>query len=180
MFNTTDKNPNFYVDISKYCNHSVYENDECRGISCFFLTEKLQGLISCPECEFKIFSSARNDNIKCDGQKIFISPLKIKKIAFLGYSEYGTVKDAFILHTATSSIKEEFVFKTYQTNNFQGIDDSEINKKSIPVRCLRGSDGQLHNIYSWIVNISCMEEITHIELPINLPLHIMAITLITQ
>ena len=145
-----------------------------------FLTEKLQGLISCPECEFKIFSSARNDNIKCDGQKIFISPLKIKKIAFLGYSEYGTVKDAFILHTATSSIKEEFVFKTYQTNNFQGIDDSEINKKSISVRCLRGSDGQLHNIYSWIVNISCMEEITHIELPKNLSLHIMAITLITQ
>lgn len=167
----------FYLNISKYYNHSNYKNDRCRGVSCFYFIEKIPETISWSNGLFKVFVSGKNDNIKCDGQKILMPALKIKKIAFLGYSEYGTIKDEFVLHTATSSIKKELVFKTYQTNSFQGIDDNEINKKSTPVLCLHGSDGQMHNVYGWVVDILYPKKIIQMDLPINLSLHIMSITL---
>ena len=166
------------LNIEKYYNHS--NSKEYKGMSCFSLTEKIPPDILCENFVFKVFNASDNKIIKCDGQKIPIVPTKIKKIAFLGYSEYGTVKDEILLHTAMSSIQKGIVFRSYQTNSFQGIDDSETNRRSTPLFQLRGSDGQVHNIYYYIAELGSVEEVVQIDIPINLSLYIMAITLIIE
>lgn len=118
------------------------------------------------------------DNIMCDGQIINVERKKINGIAFLGFSEMGTVCDEINLGAKDTIIPMQIVLKTFHTDRFRGIDDIGKNAYCKLAFYVDGDDGQKHGIFFWKINLLEPIVIDFIKLPVNCALHLMAITLI--
>lgn len=183
----------FPLDLSKYYNHIIYKKDSIEdnsdlnkksiyGLPHFkniHIIDKKIGNKNIFNIDFK-FSSENNifDNLMCDGQKIYIDKKNVNNIAFLGFSEMGTVCDEVMINTIDKSVLSvPLVLKTFHSDNFKGIDDGEKNSECKLAFYMNGDDEQKHGVFFWKVELLKNCDINSIELPVNCSMHLFAITL---
>ena len=183
---------NIMINLSRYYNHIMYKGESNEN----FLERSIYGLphfknihiienkkeyIRYNQIYFHCASNSDIfDNIMCDSKIIEVNKKNISSILFLGFSEMGTVCDEVILHSKNKTKMIPIVLKTFHSDSFRGIDDNEKNKNCQLITYLDGDDGQKHGAYCWKFDLDESIDIDSIELPFNLSMHIMAITLISN
>ena len=181
------------LNVSKVFNHIFYQNDVIEANS-QYNQKNIYGIphvnnILCTnkkESNREVFgvpflSASDNDifdNVMNDGQVINIQKQRIDAIAFLGFSEMGTVCDDVILYSNDKKIFIPLILKTFHTDKFKGIDDIGKNANCKLAFYLDGNDGQKHGVFFWQFNLTNQTSIDAIELPVNCSMHIMGITLL--
>ena len=171
----------FPLDLSKYYNHIIYKNDSIED-NPDLNKKSIYGLPHFKNIHIidKKFSSENSifDNLMCDGQNIYINKNNINNIAFLGFSEMGTVCDEVMINTIDKSVLSvPLVLKTFHSDNFKGIDDGEKNSECKLAFYMNGDDEQKHGVFFWKVNLNKNYDINYLELPVNCSMHLFAITL---
>ena len=109
------------------------------------------------------------------GQTLLLHDVNASEICFLGFSEFGTIRDTYTIGYQQFEKEFDFVFKTLHTHGWQGI-ESEQNNRCIPVLQTFGSDGQKHRLYVWRQILDKTQKINKIVLPVNLSIHIVAMS----
>lgn len=183
---------NFCLNLDKYFNHRLFksymwemrtdlEKRKYYGIPHYIdihIIDKCFTNFSYKGVLFKHNKNADSsfDNIICDGQYIEMKENLINCIYVLGFCEYGTVCDNIILHTEYKDISVPIVMKTFHSDSLKGLNDVGENKNCEFVFYLNGDDGQKHSVYFWKSIVEKNEKIKGIELPVNLSMHIMALS----
>ncbi len=179
----------FSVNLNQYYNHIIFDKpglnekneyltNHLLGVAGYYLTKEEYINFLEYNNEIKQFETNFDglyDNIMCDGQTITIEQSLIRGISFLGFCEFGTVKESFYYN---HSIAGSFILKTFHTDNWQSIETSEDNIMCQSYIHLFGNDAQKHNIYSYSYIMNENTKINSIILPYNLSMHIIAISLI--
>ena len=182
----------FNVNLSKYYNHIIYENkliesnDKMDKRTIYGLPHNNNiNIIDKKELCKTIFGIRFQfaeegcifDNLMCDCQTIEIFLKSISEIYLLGFSEMGTVLDEIVLHTSDEKkVVVPFVFKTFHSDSFRGIDNDGINSRCQLAFFANGNDGQKHGVYFWKIDLKKTYNIDYMVLPPNCSMHIMAIT----
>lgn len=182
------------VDLSNYYNHIIYKNEEIELNEAFhkktvyglphvnniLITDKKRESIKAFDVEFRCAcENSIFDNLMCDGQILEVSDTPIRSIAFLGFSEMGTVCDEVKLHTDDHEITVPLIMKTFHSDKFKGIDNVGKNAECKLALYLNGTDGQKHGVFFWRVQFSQQYSLKSIELPANCAVHLFSITLST-
>lgn len=114
--------------------------------------------------------------MSCDAQTLILHAINADEICFLGFSEFGTICDTYTVGYQQYDKQYDFVFKTLHTNDRQGL-ETERNNRCVTAERLFGSDGQKHGLYLWRQALDRAQVIQRIVLPVNLSIHILAISL---
>lgn len=172
------------MDLSAFFDNAVFEpvpavaNVQI-GINGLHLTESVLSptVRTYDGVDFRIQKNAQGfDNLSCDGQTLTLPAVYADEVCFLGFNEFGTVCDSYIVGYRQNEEPFDFVFKTFHTNSRQGI-DNERNNRCITAERLFGSDGQKHGLFLWRQSLSLASEVCRLVLPVNLSIHILAISL---
>lgn len=175
----------YNIDLTHEFNHKIFEFRRKKlfrkyfcGVNDFYLVNDLTN----DDTRYKRGSHLKYDNLYCDGQTLCVDrKMKCMGIEIIGFSEFGTISENVNIYTYCNKMIEcEFVMKSIQTNNFQGIDDNKKNKKCCVLRKFWGSDKQKHSIYSWKIKLNDSIEIEKIILPVNNAIHILSIELLIE
>lgn len=148
------------------------------GINGLYLEEFVSApLVRTYGCvDFQIQKNAEGfDNLSCDGQTLTLQDVRVNEICFLGFSEFGTVCDSYTVGYQQCEKQFDFVFKTLHTNDRQGL-ETERNNRCVVAERFWGSDGQKHGLYLWRQELDGTKAIHKIILPVNLSIHILAIS----
>lgn len=166
---------NHIIFEKKHIDDSICLNKAIYGIDGIVLVEVPNMYDMCISIKDLFNHQKLYDNIVCDGQVVFTNLNSVKKINIIGFSEYGTVHDELIIVTDENKhFSFEFALKTFHTNYNHSI-ENVINKKCTRFCSALGSDGQIHNFFSYEINLKKSTNIKEIKLPINLSIHIVGI-----
>lgn len=184
----------FSVDLSNYYNHIIYKNEEAEKNEAFhkktlyglphvnniLITEKKKESIQAFDVEFQCArENSIFDNLMCDGQILEVPDVPTRSVAFLGFSEMGTVCDEVKLQTDDHEITIPLIMKTFHSDKFKGIDNVGKNAECKLALYLDGNDEQKHGVFFWRVPLSQTYGLKSIELPFNCAVHLFSITLMS-
>ena len=171
------------MDLSKFFDNAVFQpipavSNVQIGIDGLYLIESIFSPKICTyeNIDFQIQKNTEGfDNLSCDGQTLLLHDVNASEICFLGFSEFGTIRDTYTIGYQQFEKEFDFVFKTLHTHGWQGV-ESEQNNRCIPVLQTFGSDGQKHRLYVWRQILDKTQKINKIVLPVNLSIHIVAMS----
>ena len=183
---------NYCLDISSYFNHKLFESElwdkkeelekkKYYGIphtmDIHVINKDLPDRYYDDTIIHEAIKDSLYDNIMCDGQRIEIVPRNIRGITILGFCESGTVRDEIVLHGNGDDIIVPIIMKPFHSDSLKGLNDVGDNKNCQLAFYLDGDDGQKHSVYYWKTAFEANEKISSIELPVNLSIHILEISI---
>lgn len=120
-------------------------------------------------------SESGNDNFICARQHIGIGLDNVKKIAFLGFNEFGNYGDRFTVVGKNGSIRSEELFFYGLNQSVETLYTSEMSELCSEAVKTTANDYLDVNLYKCEVPVEGFD-IDEIVLPDNIEMHIMAVS----